>query len=241
MTRGPARAIIAPHAGYSYSGPTAAWAYKHVDPRGIRRVFLFGPSHHVYSPRCSLTVLNEYSTPFGPIQIDVTMNNTLRQTGFFDDMSRRTDEDEHSLEMHLPYIYHVMRGHDFQLVPVLVGALSEASELQYGQLFGPVRTSPNECWAKVELATSSLACACPRPIKAQPCSPHVNVRESAPQTPLPLACCSILLTLKTYSLSHPTFAIGESDFVLLRSVIRVRTFTSRSSSSTGHWLPMPIL
>ena len=42
------RAVIAPHAGYSYSGPAAAWAYKAVDPRVVRRVFLLGPSHHAH-------------------------------------------------------------------------------------------------------------------------------------------------------------------------------------------------
>ena len=50
---------------------------------------------------------------------------TLRQTGLFDDMARKTDEAEHSLEMHLPYLHSVMQGQRFELVPVLVGALSE--------------------------------------------------------------------------------------------------------------------
>ena len=53
-TRAP-RALIAPHAGYSYYGPAAAWAYKAVDPRVVRRVFLLGPSHHVFLKQCALT------------------------------------------------------------------------------------------------------------------------------------------------------------------------------------------
>ena len=69
-TCGAARAIIAPHAGYSYSGPTAAWAYKHIDRSGIRRVFLLGPSHHVHMSRCALTTCTQYSTPLGPLPID---------------------------------------------------------------------------------------------------------------------------------------------------------------------------
>ena len=103
-TCGTARAIIAPHAGFSYSGPTAAWAYKHIERGSIRRVFLLGPSHHVYIPRCSLTTCSEYSTPLGPIRIDGDMCKELRSTGFFDDMAKRTDEEEHSLELHLPYM-----------------------------------------------------------------------------------------------------------------------------------------
>ena len=50
-----ARAIIAPHAGYTYSGPTAAYAYRHIDPTDIERVFLLGPSHHYSLNTCALT------------------------------------------------------------------------------------------------------------------------------------------------------------------------------------------
>ena len=89
-TCGAARAIIAPHAGYSYSGETAAWAYKHVDRSGIRRVFLLGPSHHVYLTRCTLTTCSEYSTPLGPVPVDKQASDALRQTGLFDDMARKT-------------------------------------------------------------------------------------------------------------------------------------------------------
>ena len=48
VTCGDARAIIAPHAGYSYSGPTAAWAYRHVQCEGVKRVFLLGPSPKIH-------------------------------------------------------------------------------------------------------------------------------------------------------------------------------------------------
>ena len=139
---GTARAIIAPHAGYSYSGPAAAWAYKHIDQSTISRIFLLGPSHHVYSTRCSLTACTSYDTPLGTIPIDTEACNTLRATGMFDDMPRNTDEGEHSLEMHLPYIFQVMQGRRFLLVPVLVGALSEGAEATYGKLFADSLGNP---------------------------------------------------------------------------------------------------
>eukprot|EP00966_Prymnesium_polylepis_P114432 2644409-Prymnesium_polylepis.1 len=59
-------------------------------------------------------------------------------------MPRKTDEDEHSLEMHLPYIRQVMQGQNFLLVPVLVGALSEANEAKYGKLFAEVNRQGRE-------------------------------------------------------------------------------------------------
>lgn len=45
------RAMIGPHAGYRYCGHVMAHAYKYIQPRGISRVFLLGPSHHVYTKR----------------------------------------------------------------------------------------------------------------------------------------------------------------------------------------------
>lgn len=100
-----ARAIIAPHAGYSYSGPPAAWAYKAIDWSNCRRVFLLGPSHHFYLTGCALSQCDQYATPLGNLKIDLEVVEELRGTGMFDDMELEDDEAEHSLEMHLPYIY----------------------------------------------------------------------------------------------------------------------------------------
>jgi AmmeMemoRadiSam system protein B len=99
-----ARAIIAPHAGYSYSGPTAAFAYKHIDPTDIDRVFLLGPSHHYSLNTCALTTHTQYETPLYNIKIDTQICNELSKTGLFSTMNKQQDAEEHSLEMHLPYI-----------------------------------------------------------------------------------------------------------------------------------------
>lgn len=48
---GAPRAIIAPHAGYRYCGHVMAHAYRRIQPTGVRRVFLLGPSHHVYTKK----------------------------------------------------------------------------------------------------------------------------------------------------------------------------------------------
>ncbi len=99
-----ARAIIAPHAGYTYSGPTAAFAYKHIDPIDIDHVFLLGPSHHYSLNTCALTNHTHYETPLYDIKINTHITNELHKTGLFSKMNKQQDEDEHSLEMHLPYI-----------------------------------------------------------------------------------------------------------------------------------------
>ena len=99
-----ARAIIAPHAGFSYSGPTAAFAYDYIDPTDIDRVFLLGPSHHYSLNTCALTTHTHYETPLYNIKIDSRTSADLQKTGLFSTMNKQQDSDEHSLEMHLPYI-----------------------------------------------------------------------------------------------------------------------------------------
>ncbi|KAL4441218.1 hypothetical protein ABPG77_011455 [Micractinium sp. CCAP 211/92] len=138
-----ARAIIAPHAGYRYSGHVAAFAYKQIDPSRVRRVFLLGPSHHFYSKHCLLSPAEEYATPLGSARIDAEVYAELRATGKFREMDAAADEAEHSLELHLPYIVHVMRGHPFSLVPIVVGAVSGEAEAAYGRLLAPYLADPS--------------------------------------------------------------------------------------------------
>lgn len=88
------------------------------------RIFLLGPSHHVYSRRCFLSTADEYSTPLDPLPIDKAVVQELRASGLFDDMPLAVDEDEHSLELHTSFIASVMRGRDFTLVPIMVGAIA---------------------------------------------------------------------------------------------------------------------
>lgn len=61
----------------------------------------------------------------------------LQKTGKFETMSRVTDEDEHSIEMHLPYVRKVFEHIDIMIVPILVGALRKDSEAAYGELLAP--------------------------------------------------------------------------------------------------------
>jgi AmmeMemoRadiSam system protein B len=116
-----AKAIIAPHAGYSYSGPAAAWAYASIPTDKIKRVFLLGPSHHVYLSGIALSGFAAYGTPLGDLPLDLETIAELRRTKLFSEMKPSVDEDEHSLEMHLPYIRQVFGSSDVKLVPLLVG------------------------------------------------------------------------------------------------------------------------
>ncbi|XP_064599859.1 protein MEMO1-like [Liolophura sinensis] len=140
----PARAIIAPHAGYSYCGACGGHAYKQVDTSRIKRVFILGPSHHARIPGCSLTTTDKYQTPLFDLPIDTEVNAELYATGAFDYMRLDVDEDEHSIEMHLPYVAKIMEGRQgsFKIVPILVGSLSTDKETSYGRILSNYLANP---------------------------------------------------------------------------------------------------
>ncbi len=114
------KALIAPHAGYVYSGAIAASAYstlKNIAPR-IRRVVLLGPTHRVAVRGLALPGAGAFTTPLGQVQIDtdaVRLIAGLPQVG----VSREAHAQEHSLEVHLPFLQSVLP--DFKLLPLAVG------------------------------------------------------------------------------------------------------------------------
>ncbi|XP_074603404.1 protein MEMO1 [Brevipalpus obovatus] len=139
---GPARAIIAPHAGYQYCGACAAHCYKEVDPSSVKRVFILGPSHHVKLSGCALSTAKICKTPLYDLKIDQSIYDELYKTGHFEGITVKVDEEEHSLEMHMPWVAKVMEGQDFTIVPVMVGSLSSEKEALYGRLFAPYLANP---------------------------------------------------------------------------------------------------
>ncbi|KAF2818761.1 UPF0103-domain-containing protein [Ophiobolus disseminans] len=147
-----ARAIIAPHAGYSYSGPAAAWAYKSADWANAKRVFLLGPSHHHYLTGAATTKCDKYATPLGDLIVDTALVHQIQEQWGLETMSRSVDEEEHSLEMHLPYIYKMLslKNPSFQsspasvpLIPIMIGNTSTATETSLGSHIAPFLSDPS--------------------------------------------------------------------------------------------------
>lgn len=136
------RGVIAPHAGYSYSGSAAAFSFGNIDPTSISRVFLLGPSHHYYTPKCALSSATVYKTPLGDLPIDLEMTEELKATGKFEIMDLKVDEAEHSMEMHLPYLAKVFQGYSVKVVPILVGALNSEKEAMYGRMLAKYVDDP---------------------------------------------------------------------------------------------------
>jgi len=114
------RAIIAPHAGYVYSGPIAASAYARIAPgRGtIRRVVLLGPAHRVAVRGLAVPTAAAFATPLGEIPLDrAAIERCLSLPGVV--VSDAAHAPEHSLEVHLPFLQAVLG--EFALVPLVVG------------------------------------------------------------------------------------------------------------------------
>lgn len=132
------RAIIAPHAGYRFSGRTAGYSYAGLRAvsSSIKRIYVLGPSHHVHSTKCMLTLADRLDTPLGPLKVDKEEITRLsRLENFTMWSSIQEDEDEHSVEMQLPYIKRAMAGNEsYMVVPITVGSITFAQERMVGEL-----------------------------------------------------------------------------------------------------------
>lgn len=129
------KGLIGPHAGFEYSGPTAAFAYININPINYRRVFLLGPSHHTYMDCCGLPYADWYETPLGNIEIDTEITCKLKKEKGFTTLKKTEEENEHSLEMHLPFIKKIFGDNEFKLVPIMVGHIDKKSQEYYGKIF----------------------------------------------------------------------------------------------------------
>jgi AmmeMemoRadiSam system protein B len=113
-------ALISPHAGLRYSGPVAAHAYALLRGGRDRTVVLVGPSHRVHFEGVSVYARGAFATPLGEIPIDEPVAEALLAADevLLDEPSPHRDE--HSLEMQLPFLQHLVPG--LRIVPLLMGS-----------------------------------------------------------------------------------------------------------------------
>lgn len=132
----PPKALIAPHAGYIYSGPVAGTAYAQLESvaNTISRVVLLAPSHRVAFHGIALSSAELFRTPLGDLEVDsdaTALIDYLPHVHFFDQAFTQ----EHSLEVHLPFLQ--MALDKFKIVPLVIGdieptAVAEVIEILWG-------------------------------------------------------------------------------------------------------------
>ncbi len=108
-------ALISPHAGYPYSGQTAAYAYRQLEQRKFDTVVLLGPSHYDDFGACAISAKKYYATPLGEIELDQAFIAALAATIRITRVER---DREHSLEIQLPFLQRMLG--DFKLVPLML-------------------------------------------------------------------------------------------------------------------------
>jgi AmmeMemoRadiSam system protein B len=130
------KAVIAPHAGYVYSGPTAGVAYAALAGcRGaISRVVLAGPAHRVAIRGVGISSASQWASPLGPVEVDRAASDALVERGLAGD-GDAAHAPEHSLEVHLPFLQRTLGT--FTLVPLVIGhASAEEVAAAYDEVWG---------------------------------------------------------------------------------------------------------
>lgn len=116
--------LISPHAGYRFSGPTAAYGFKLLGKqRGVKRVVVLGVSHRVPLHGVSIRKVTHYATPFGLLRVDTRSAERLRRLPEITEMISAHAQ-EHSLEIQMPFLKRVRPS--VWILPMLVGRLDDA-------------------------------------------------------------------------------------------------------------------
>lgn len=107
---------IVPHAGYIYSGRTAAYAYSQMKKSNF---IILGPNHNVFGPNFGIMKQGLWATPFGRVEIDQKMSEKLLKNCNLLEYDILSHEQEHSIEVQLPFLQYKF-GNDFKFIPISV-------------------------------------------------------------------------------------------------------------------------
>ncbi len=127
-------ALVLPHAGYRWSGPTAAYGLQQLEKRSFERVIVIGPTHRVPMKNvASVPDFTHYETPLGQVPLDRELIAELRNHREFQYIPS-AHESEHSVQIELPLLQRVLG--DFQFVPIVVGELDRPTMRKMGKILG---------------------------------------------------------------------------------------------------------
>jgi AmmeMemoRadiSam system protein B/AmmeMemoRadiSam system protein A len=156
----PILAVVAPHAGYQFSGPVAATTYAELKGRKFSRVVVIAPTHYVGFDFTSIYDGDAYATPLGTVQVDkafarqlVKLSPTIQLSGMGHDATPAGAE--HAIEVQLPWLQRVLG--DFQLVPIVMGDQSYESSRALGVALAKLIEKENKGGNTLIVASSDLS------------------------------------------------------------------------------------
>ena len=119
------RGLVSPHAGYVYSGQTAAYAYRRLSGLPVKTVVVLAPSHHVWFEGASIPDVDAYATPLGLVRLSPRAAELAKRRPFVRSEvvgSSSPHAREHALEVQLPFLQRTLK--DFSVVPMVLGQVS---------------------------------------------------------------------------------------------------------------------
>jgi hypothetical protein len=156
----PILAVVAPHAGYQFSGPVAATTYAALKGRKFSRVVVIAPSHYEAFDFTSVYDGDAYATPLGTVQVDkafarqlVKLSPTMRLSSQGHDATPAGAE--HAIEVQLPWLQRVLG--DFQLVPIVMGEQSYENSRALGVALAKLIENENKGGNTLIVASSDLS------------------------------------------------------------------------------------
>jgi len=131
--------LVSPHAGYVYSGSSAAYGFNTIKNKKFNTVIIISPSHKEYFPGVSIYNGDAYETPLGEIPINQDVSDLLldHKTNIFRGINGHRDE--HAIEVQLPFLQYVLK--DFSIVPIVMG---DQSKIYIDALANRLREVVNE-------------------------------------------------------------------------------------------------
>jgi MEMO1 family protein len=151
-------ALLSPHAGLRYSGPVAAYGYSLLRGRSCVTVALVGPSHYARFEGVALWPSGAFETPLGRVPVDEELASALLEEDETLQDLPEAHEDEHSLEMQLPFLQHLVPG--LRVVPLLMGRQSRGEVEVLARALGRVLAKTDA----LLVASSDLSHYQPEPV-----------------------------------------------------------------------------
>ena len=136
-------ALIAPHAGYVFSGEVAATSFNQLDPdKKYDNIFILASSHRMSFDGASIYNRGEYVTPLGKVKVNIELANQLLKDNPVFNSKPDAHISEHSLEVQLPFLQYKLKK-DFQIIPIILGTQSPSTSKKIAEALKPYLTEKN--------------------------------------------------------------------------------------------------